>query len=325
MSHYSPIVAALITMLLTTVILLSKFGKEVQDIPNERSLHETPVPRIGGVGMMAGLLSGWALMLTSLAWWLVLPLIGLFIVSLLDDMQGLPVRKRLLAHLIAAVILVGGSGILSQQGVVFALVVLLFTIWMTNLYNFMDGSDGLAGGMALLGFTMYGIAALMNHNDVFAMMNFTIGAAALGFLYNNFHPAKVFMGDAGSIPLGFLAAGMGLWGWQQGCWAMWFPLLVFSPFIVDATVTLVKRTLRGVKITEAHREHYYQRLIQMGWGHRNVALLEYALMLVVGIAALVTLKESFPLVVFLVCGVIYAALMLVVDVAWKEFERERHA
>jgi UDP-N-acetylmuramyl pentapeptide phosphotransferase/UDP-N-acetylglucosamine-1-phosphate transferase len=194
----------------------------------------------------------------------------------------------------------------------------MLTVWMTNLYNFMDGSDGLAGGMALFGFSMYGIAGLMGDNDVFAMMNFTIGAAALGFLYNNFHPAKVFMGDAGSIPLGFLAAGMGLWGWQQGLWAAWFPFLVFSPFIVDASVTLVKRTLRGVKITEAHREHYYQRLIQMGWGHRNVALIEYVLMLAAGISALSALQQSFPWPTFLVWGGIYSILMLLLDMSWKK-------
>ena len=98
MSHYSPVVAALVTLLLTTLILAGKFGKEIQDIPNERSLHQTPVPRIGGVGLMAGTLSGWALTLASLTWWLVLPLIGLFAVSLLDDMHGLPVWQRLSAH-----------------------------------------------------------------------------------------------------------------------------------------------------------------------------------------------------------------------------------
>lgn len=325
MSHYSPIVAALVTMLLTTLILISKFGKEIQDIPNERSLHETPVPRIGGVGMMAGLLAGWALMLTSLVWWIVLPLIGLFIVSLLDDMLNLPVKKRLMAHLVAAAVLVAGSGMLTQQGMLIALLVLLLTVWMTNLYNFMDGSDGLAGGMALFGFSMYGIAALIAHDDTQAMQNFTIGAAALGFLYNNFHPAKVFMGDAGSIPLGFLAAGMGLWGWQQGYWAAWFPLLVFSPFIVDASVTLVKRTLRGAKITEAHREHYYQRAIRLGWSHRNVALVEYTLMLGVGVSAVVALHETFPLQTFLVWGGIYCLLMVIVDVAWAKSEHKRHA
>ena len=325
MSHYSPVVAALVTMLLTTIILISKFGKEIQDIPNERSLHETPIPRIGGVGMMAGLLAGWALMLTSLMWWLVLPLIGLFVVSLLDDMHSLSVKKRFLAHLLAAVILVAGSGVLTQQGLLIAVLVLLLTVWMTNLYNFMDGSDGLAGGMALFGFSMYGAAALMAHDDTQAMLNFSIGAAALGFLYNNFHPAKVFMGDAGSIPLGFLAAGMGVWGWQQGYWAAWFPLLVFSPFIVDASVTLVKRTLRGEKITEAHREHYYQRLVQMGWGHRNVALVEYALMLGAGITALTVLDQIFPWVIFLIWGGLYALLMLLIDSAWRKFELAKHA
>jgi UDP-N-acetylmuramyl pentapeptide phosphotransferase/UDP-N-acetylglucosamine-1-phosphate transferase len=325
MSYYSPIAAALVTLLLLALILSSRFGKKIQDIPNERSLHTAPTPRIGGVGLMAGVLSGWALMFTALAWWLLLPLIGLFIVSLLDDMHNLPVRQRFSAHLIAAAILVGGSGLFAEHGIVVALVVLLFTVWMTNLYNFMDGSNGLAGGMALFGFTSYGIAALVAHDDTLAMLNFSIGAAALGFLVYNFHPARVFMGDAGSIPLGFLAAAMGLWGWQQGLWAVWFPLLVFSPFVVDASVTLAKRTLRGVKITEAHREHYYQRLIQMGWGHRNVALVEYALMLGAGGSALWASQQGFPWLVFTAWAGIYTVLMLMVDVGWKKFERGQHA
>lgn len=325
MSHYSPVVAALVTMLLTIIILISKFGKEIQDIPNERSLHETPVPRIGGVALMAGLLTGWMLMLTSLKWWIVLPLIGLFIVSLLDDMHNLPVRKRLLAHVAAAAILVAGSGLITQQGLLIAVIVLLFAVWMTNLYNFMDGSDGLAGGMALIGFSIYGIASLISQDDTQAMLNFTIGAAALGFLYNNFHPAKIFLGDAGSIPLGFLAAGMGFLGWQQGYWAAWFPILVFSPFIVDASITLVKRTLRGAKVTEAHREHYYQRLIQMGWSHRSVALVEYVLMLGAGASALFVLQEGFPWILLLVWSGIYTVLMMVIDIAWRKSNQSQHA
>jgi UDP-N-acetylmuramyl pentapeptide phosphotransferase/UDP-N-acetylglucosamine-1-phosphate transferase len=321
MSHYSPIVAALVSLLLTAVILFSKFGKKVQDIPNERSLHDTPIPRVGGVAMMVGLLFGWVLMLTSLMWWIVLPLIGLFAVSLLDDMHNLSVKQRLLAHLGAAAVLVIGSGLLTQQGMLITLLMLLFTVWMTNLYNFMDGSDGLAGGMALFGFTFYGIAALFSHADTLAMLNFTIAAAALGFLYHNFPPAKIFMGDAGSIPLGFLAAGMGLWGWQLGYWPAWFPLLVFSPFIMDASVTLMKRSRRRAKITEAHREHYYQRAIQMGSSHRDVALIEYVLMLGVGISALWSLEQAFPWQMFLAWGGIYALLMLTLDVRWKKFNR----
>ena len=325
MTYYAPLIAALATMLITAILLVSKAGNKIQDIPNERSLHETPVPRIGGVGLMAGILAAWALMFMSLAWWVVLPVLLLFAISLLDDMRNLPVRSRLLAHVVAAVVLVFGAGIVAQSAML-AIIVVLSVIWMTNLYNFMDGSDGLAGGMTLFGFTMYGLAALMHGDEIQSMLNFSIGAAALGFLYYNFYPARVFMGDAGSIPLGFLSAAMGLWGWQQGHWPAWFPLLVFSPFVMDATVTLLKRAVRGEKITEAHREHYYQRLVQIGWGHRNVALFAYALMFTVGVSAILGMSQSgaVPWLLFLVWGVIYTLLMLALDSRWQAFQREQH-
>ena len=324
-SHYSPVVAALVSLILTTLLLISKTGKGIQDIPNERSLHDVPVPRIGGVGLMAGGLSGWALMFKSLAWWVVLPAIILFAISLLDDMRGLTARIRLLVHFVAAFILLAGSGMLLHNFPI-ALIVLLGVVWMTNLYNFMDGSDGLAGGMTFWGFTAYGVAALMHGNDIQAMLNFSIGAAALAFLYNNFHPAKVFMGDAGSIPLGFLAAAMGLWGWQQSLWPAWFPLLVFSPFVMDATVTLIKRAIRGEKVWQAHREHYYQRLIRIGWGHYRTALFEYALMLAAGVSAIWAIHRlpGISWALFLAWGSIYAVLMLALDWRWKLFQRGQH-
>lgn len=326
MIYYSPIIAALVTLLVTAVLLLSKLGRKVQDVPNERSLHTEPIPRIGGVALMAGTLAGWLAMFSSVMWWVLLPLLALFAVSLLDDLQGLPVWQRLLAHLVAAIVLVSGSGMLAQ-GVVPALIVILCVVWMTNLYNFMDGSDGLAGGMALFGFTAYGVAAWMHGDETHALLNFSISAAALGFLYYNFYPAKVFMGDAGSIPLGFLAGAMGLWGWQMGHWPAWFPLLVFSPFIVDASVTLLKRTVRGVKITEAHREHYYQRLVQIGWGHRNVAVFAYALMFAAGVSAIFGLLQqqcAAPWVLCMIWGVTYALMMLLLDGRWRTFQRKQH-
>ena len=324
MSLYSPLIAALTTFFLTYFLLSNKTASKMQDVPNERSLHSTPVPRIGGVALLAGVLCGWALMLNALVWWVVLPLLILFMVSLIDDMRSLPVRQRLLSHVIAAAILVAGSGLFAQQGVVITAAVLLFTVWVINLYNFMDGSDGLAGGMALVGFSFYGIAALLTHNMPLALLNFCIAAAATSFLYYNFHPAKIFMGDSGSIPLGFLAAAMGLWGWQQGSWAVWFPLLVFSPFIVDASITLLKRALRGAKISEAHREHYYQRLIQLGWGHRNVALAEYIMMLAVGTSALWALNNPLPWWMFLAWGAVYACLMLLLDARWNNFRQGKN-
>jgi UDP-GlcNAc:undecaprenyl-phosphate/decaprenyl-phosphate GlcNAc-1-phosphate transferase len=120
--------------------------------------------------------------------------------------------------------------------------------------------------------------------------------------------------------VGFLAAAMGLWGWQYKLWPMWFPLLVFSTFILDATVTLLKRAFRGKKIWQAHREHYYQRLLMLGAGHRTTALIEYVLMLGSGLSALWALRYPDSIVnVLLVWSVVYLSAMLRVDILWKDF------
>ena len=317
MSHYSPLISAFVTLLLTLILTLNKQGL-LQDIPNDRSLHTEPIPRTGGIALMAGILSGWMLMIKFWTWWIVIPALGLFVLSLVDDMRSLSPRTRLIVHFAAAMIVLVGAGI----DLFWFVPVLLYIVWMTNLYNFMDGSDGLAGGMALFGFSFYGIAGLVNNDTNFAMMNFSVGAASLGFLYHNFHPAKIFLGDSGSIPLGFLSASFGVWGWHMGYWPFWFPILVFSPFVADATFTLFKRILRKERLSQAHRRHYYQRLVQMGWGHRNTALVEYFLMLLSGASALwginLDVQEQANLLAW--WGAIYLGLTMWVDRSWNRYQ-----
>jgi UDP-GlcNAc:undecaprenyl-phosphate GlcNAc-1-phosphate transferase len=317
MSYYSPIVAALVTMLLTTVIVLSKFGKQIQDIPNERSLHATPISRIGGVSLMAGVLAGWAWVWQPWLLPIAAGVLFLMLVSFLDDLRGLSAGWRFLTHFIVASVFVWVA-ILPDSGWLMAGVLAVAMVWMINLYNFMDGSDGLAGGMALFGFGGYALAAWLSGDAGLAMSSLAIAAAALAFLCFNFNPARIFMGDAGSIPLGFLSAALGLAGWQRGVWPMWFPVLVFSPFIVDASVTLVKRLLRGEKVWQAHREHYYQRLVQMGWGHRNTAIAEYVLMLAVGASAILLLNKSMSVIVstLVLWILLYVWLMRMIDKRW---------
>jgi len=324
MNLYAPLISALVTILLINFLRAQKFFSKIQDIPNQRSLHHAPVPRIGGVALVAGVVCGWLSLFSLLNVWVILPLLGLFAVSFLDDLHNLTVKQRLLSHLLAATVVVYGLGVFSQHGVLVTLVIVLSIVWMINLYNFMDGSDGMAGGMALIGFGIYGIAAWLSDNLPLALLNYCVASAAAGFLYFNFYPAKIFLGDAGSIPLGFLVAVMGIIGWQQGCWAAWFPLLVFSPFIVDASVTLIRRTLHGEKVTEAHRDHYYQRLIRIGRGHRNVALAEYVLMLATGLTALHALQQPFPWPMMLVWCAIYAIVLYLLEIQWKNFKRENN-
>jgi UDP-N-acetylmuramyl pentapeptide phosphotransferase/UDP-N-acetylglucosamine-1-phosphate transferase len=133
------------------------------------------------------------------------------------------------------------------------------------------------------------------------------------------------MGDSGSVPLGFLAAAIGLLGWQAGLWPMWFPVLVFSPFIADASVTLLKRYLRGERLSQAHRSHYYQRVLRMGLGHRGTALAAYALMLATAGSALAARAWPDAAVIVLLAAwvAIYGAGMWLIDQRWADFERKQ--
>jgi UDP-N-acetylmuramyl pentapeptide phosphotransferase/UDP-N-acetylglucosamine-1-phosphate transferase len=289
------------------------------DRPNERSLHERPVPRTGGLAVLGGLAVSSALYPAGP--WAPLGLaLALAAISLADDVRGLPMTLRLLAHLAAAGFLVRHELGSAHPGV---LVVLALGIaWITNLYNFMDGSDGLAGGMAVVGFAAYALAASLADQPALAATCAAVAAAALGFVLWNFPPARIFLGDVGSIPLGFLAGALGLAGWRAQAWPLWFPLLVFGPFIGDATLTLCKRALRRERLWVAHREHYYQRLVRMGFGHRGTALIEYAAMIACSAAAL-SARAQAPLVQLLVSGA--ATLALAGFALWIDARWRRHA
>ena len=319
-SMLAPVLAGIVSIV-TMVALLRSRGFPL-DKPNERSLHIVPVPRTGGIAIIAGLVVA-ALWLRASPGLLV-PAVALAFVSYFDDRHALPAAVRLVVHLIAAGIFLW----LAAGSAAAALLVILWLAiaWITNLYNFMDGSDGLAGGMAVIGFGTYGLAAWIGGNLELELLAWAIAAAAAGFLIFNFPPAKIFMGDVGSIPLGFLAGAFGVAGWQQGLWPPWFPLVVFAPFIVDASVTLTRRVMRGERVWEAHRQHYYQRLILSGWTHRRTAISEYGLMIVCGIVALVGLHQPPAGQIALVFGLalVLAVAMWSVDRRWKRFSETAH-
>ena len=320
LAFLAPLVAGLLTLILTRLMLTSAVFTKIQDIPNSRSLHDKPVPRIGGLALMLGVLAAWHLIKDQEITWFYAGVMVLMLLSLLDDLKNLPAKWRLVGHLAVAIgFIVWG---LVPMPIYWAVLLVVGVVWMTNLYNFMDGANGLAGGMAAIGFGFYALAAVVQGDMHFAVVNLVVVSSSVAFLVFNFGRARVFMGDAGSIPMGFLSAAIGLIGWQKGLWPIWFPLVIFSSFIVDATVTLFKRLLRGERIWEAHREHYYQRLIQMGWSHQKTALVEYALMTVSGVIGLVSIRlpSMYALGLICACIVIKLLLMRLVDVRWR-----RHA
>lgn len=300
--------------------LIKRKADWVLDQPNARSLHTVPVPRIGGVGLLFGAIAACLCFSAIMPFTVLLGVALLMAISLIDDIWHAPVWCRLLIHAVAAVWFAIALLLGVYDGIT-VLCVIIAIIWMSNLYNFMDGSDGLAGGMTVIGFGYYGLIAFLASDHNFAMINFAIAAAAMAFLLHNFHPARVFMGDAGSVPLGFLAAALGVLGWLNQLWTIWVPLLVFSPFIADATMTLTKRLFQGKKIWQAHREHYYQRLVQSGFGHRNTALSAYALMLIAGASAMWINEQDMAVQqsVMMMWGGVYLATMMIADRSLKPF------
>lgn len=258
----------------------------ILDLPNERSLHTRPTPRSGGVAVLAGVLIGGVAMSLAtggrdILFWMFTAVLPVAVVSYADDRAGVPIFLRVLVHLIAATVLIVGPKLILPGLIpgLSAVLTFFYIVWMVNLYNFMDGIDGFAGGMALIGFGTFAVFGWMHGHAAFMGVSLVVCASAAGFLLYNFPPAKIFLGDVGSAPLGLMAAGLSLWGAREAIFPFWVALLIFSPFIVDATITLARRLIAGERIWQAHRSHYYQRLVQAGWGHRKTVLSEYIVML----------------------------------------------
>lgn len=326
---------------------------DVLDQPNERSLHESPVPRIGGYLMMQSIaiallvVGGWYSLAdrcppAATCFWpglntyqailASLPLLlgaGLLTwIGRLDDRGPLSIKPRLLAHLACAALvafsvspsaatslgLALGSLADAPESLITILVFIIITLsvaWLTNLYNFMDGSNGLAGLMTLIGFATYALMAPTG--TALEFLSAACAGAALGFLLFNWDPAQIFMGDAGSIPLGFLAAAIGLTGAQAGYWSWFLPLGLFLPFIFDATTTLALRAWRGERITAAHRSHAYQILVMSGLGHHRTALLFGGLMVICSLTSATSSYLSDPVkwAVWAVIILIHAGVVMV--------------
>lgn len=281
------IVTGGISLLLTSALRRYALVKRLIDVPNVRSSHTVPTPRGGGVAIVLSfllllpVLPIFSLLSWSSTWGLLGAGAGIAVLGFLDDHGHIAARWRLLGHFCAAVWALfwfGGAPPLAVMGTTFdmgwvgIMLAMLYLVWMLNLYNFMDGIDGLASLEAIfvclaaaLIYSLMGLSSL-------AWAPLLLSFAVVGFLYWNFPPAKIFMGDAGS---GFLGVTLGIFS-LQAAWAspslIWVWVILMGVFIVDATFTLIRRLVRGDKIYEAHRSHAYQYASRKYGRHLPVTL-----------------------------------------------------
>lgn len=266
----------------------------VVDVPNERSSHSVPTPRMGGVPMVA------AAALATACWAVLagdgtffhrgLVTTGLFALSMAclgfwDDLSALPPWSRLPVQLACAGLALWSAAslfpwVVEHRPIALLLLgtvsAILWVAWMVNLYNFMDGIDGLAGGQATVSSLFFFLLFAWYGEAGWAAANLIVAAASAGFLLHNWPPARVFMGDTGSA---FLGAFYGIQSVvASAATPVAFPVLVipFANFILDTSSTLVRRICRGERLTQAHRSHFYQRLTSAGMSHGRVTALELA-------------------------------------------------
>jgi len=321
------VIAFIVALVLSLGLASPRAPLRIIDHPNERSLHQSPIPRTGGVaillGIAAGILSLFVFSCPPSATVdvpekplvLVCALLTIGLVSLYDDWRGVRVSWRLLVQFAAAALILASRDWFYGAPVWHLVGGVLFLVWSINLYNFMDGMDGFSAGMSVAGFSALALSAWMAGEHAMATGPALVASACLGFLLVNFPPARIFMGDLGSTVLGTLA-GIALLAFHaNGVLPVWLGILIFSPFVVDATVTLIRRVLRGERFWEAHRQHYYQRLVQRGWGHRKTVLAEYVLMALTASSAVIAngLPLRWQWAIIGVWVLIYAVLMYAID------------
>ncbi len=264
----------LLSLSLTYSIKWYALHKAILDIPNERSSHTIATPRGGGLAIILTFYGGVFLFKEYLSTQLFMALftaLPIVVISLLDDVFTLSSKVRLMVQAFCAILalyFLGGINHIDLMwfeltGWWLNIVAFLFMIWLTNLYNFLDGIDGYAGSQTV----MVGIGLTLFFANPLGLV---LVVASLGFLVFNWHKASIFMGDVGSATLGFIMAILIFSDTSSP--HIYFWLVMLSWFGFDATLTLIRRYRNGENITQAHRKHAYQRLVQSGWSHAQVSL-----------------------------------------------------
>jgi UDP-GlcNAc:undecaprenyl-phosphate GlcNAc-1-phosphate transferase len=296
--------ATLISFLLTWAIIGFSRKRKLLDVPNDRSSHRIPKPRLGGIAIVvafyatvaslyavghdpfptkrlaAGFLAGGGL---------------LALMGIVDDIHHLNARLKLVLQVAAASAVVASGGVLSELklpligllelGWIAVPVTLLWIVAIINFYNFIDGLDGLAAGVGMIAALFLVLIGTFSVSSSLTMIYLVLAGSCLGFLRYNFPPARIFMGDTGSTFIGYSFAVLAIIGSGTGV-PVFVTLLLLAGVIGDAALTLIKRIVARERIFIPHRTHYYQRLTSVGFSHKQITLLEYLVTVLLGVSAL---------------------------------------
>ena len=323
------LIAVVVALAITPGVIFLAAKTGAMDAPDARKVHKKPIPRIGGLGIYAAFMVSMltVMVFTDLSADVFHELVGLMvsgtmivILGLIDDYTNLPAKVKLGGQIAAACLLVAfdvridfisdpfGDFLYLE---VFAIPATIFWIvGLTNTVNLIDGLDGLAAGVATIAAVTIFLVALQQDFLLVAVLTAALAGAAIGFLYYNFNPARIFMGDTGSMFLGFMLAGISIIGAVKSAAtiALIVPILALGLPILDTTFAIVRRYRGGVPIFKPDKGHLHHRLLDLGFTQRQAVLLMYVISALLGLSAVALTEVSSTIAILIVCAVVAAVL-----------------
>ena len=323
------LIAVVVALAITPGVIFLAAKTGAMDAPDARKVHKKPIPRIGGLGIYAAFMVSMLTVMafTDLSADVFHELVGLMvsgtmivILGLIDDYTNLPAKVKLVGQIAAACVLVAfdvridfisdpfGDFLYLE---VFAIPATIFWIvGLTNTVNLIDGLDGLAAGVATIAAVTIFLVALQQDFLLVAVLTAALAGAAIGFLYYNFNPARIFMGDTGSMFLGFMLAGISIIGAVKSAAtiALIVPILALGLPILDTTFAIVRRYRGGVPIFKPDKGHLHHRLLDLGFTQRQAVLLMYVISALLGLSAVALTEVSSTIAILIVCAVVTAVL-----------------
>lgn len=330
MYFWSFAVALLVALFLMPAVILLAERTGAMDAPNARKVHKKPIPRIGGLGIYAGFMAAIIVVAVKFGFdgeqlWEIVGLVvsGSLIVllGLIDDYKNLPAKVKLAGQICAAAVLVVGFGVRTDFmtdpfGGYFYLdelaipATMFWLVGLTNTVNLIDGLDGLAAGVAAIASFTILLIALEQNFVLVAVVTAALAGAAVGFLRYNFHPAEIFMGDTGSMFLGFMLAGISVTGAVKSvaAIALVVPIFALGLPILDTTFAIVRRIRGGVPIFKPDKGHLHHRLLSVGFTQRQAVLLMYVISALFGLSAIALTAVSYQIAIMILLVVIAAII-----------------
>ncbi|WP_326514926.1 glycosyltransferase family 4 protein [Staphylococcus hominis] len=319
------VVTLVISLIITPIIIKVSFKFNLVDRPNYRKVHTKPVSVMGGTVILLSLLIGLWLghPIERAVKPLVIGLIIMYFVGIIDDIYVLKPILKLIGQIIAASVVVFYGitidfisfpiGPTIHFGILSIPITIIWIVAITNAINLIDGLDGLASGVSVIGLTTIGFIAILQGNVFIIMICSLLIGALLGFLFFNFHPATIFLGDSGALMIGFIIGFLSLLGFKNITFiSLFFPIVILAVPFIDTLFAMIRRVRNGQHIMQADKSHLHHKLLALGYTHRQTVLLIYSIAIMFSLSSII-LYLSQPLGVLLMFILIVITIELIVE------------